>query len=1337
MSQIQNNPDNQNKVEVNLELPINGYRQKIISAIQSHQVVIICGETGSGKSTQLPKYCLQAYSTNANKFRQIAHTQPRRMAAISLAKRISQELSIDINSPEIKNYYNLPQEIIRKLSTNTNEVVGYKIRFEDKVSANTLIKLMTDGILVAEIQSDPRLLKYSTIILDEAHERNINIDFLLGHIKSLFNKNNKNYRPDLRLIITSATLESQKFADFFNNAPVFNIEGRSYPVDIYYRPIIVDKRKETFLSKDDEERQLAWAEECYEEALPRAIAISIEELWFGSSEIKSYGFGDVLVFLPGETEIREVLGFLQNYFLTKHQLEVLPLFSRLTSSEQMQIFNPNTNGLRIILSTNIAETSLTVPRIKYVIDSGLARINRYSPRLKINRLEIEPIAQDSAKQRAGRCGRISAGICIRLYDKNEFNSRPAISSPEIARSSLALIILRMLEMGLGDIRAFNWIDPPSDRIIHQGIIELSQLSAINNGELTTIGKQMARMPVAHTLSRMIISAHHQNVLAPLLIIVAALSTREVREVPQNEAERAKSLHRVYIHPDSDFLTLINLWSAVEKARAESASNSAFRKWSKNNFLSWIRLKEWRELHLQLQTICKIIFRQNQNSQISAKVYSQSPSTKLDINNPLIIKAIHQSLLVGMPFNIGKKHDSENFYSSPNSLKFLIDRNWQSKKTKWVLCGEIVSIDKNRLPFARKIAKIDETLIVETLPHLIEYKNLLPYWDVHFQGGAVMIAKQISLSGLIINPRKSFSFNPVGDEEIKSAREVFIRDCLVESSINTINFNEHKFKAIVEIITSNQKAIKHLFEKEQQLRRPNMLVSDEILFEFYHKSLPTNLFSLTDLSQTIISDGNLRKLLTINIETWLTQKANWQAEKFPGVLVCNGVEFKITYIFAPNQNDDGLTINVPLVLLPLLNRHQLDYLVPGMLADKISASFKTLPKSLRFKLRGEAVVDNFVKELSSEPYPPSQPFFNRLAQYASKIIHEQINPNLFRAENIPEHLKVRVQVLGDDGHIILVSRSFEELQTLIKPEITTTVSVSINNRQQNNQDINIIRELEDWDFGELPQSQTINIGGQNINGEVVIFSQNNKIFLACMVVSERSQAEHQKGLIALAKKPLSLQINNFLKTAPKLLRLSLPQNWFTDEQTLHNTIINKALASSLLTPPIPLSAMEFSARIILTKNKFLLITQSLTRLLEDIGKSYKEIKSIIDNPKRNPSITNLRVDINKTLDELFAPNFFVINDFELISNYPRYLKTILRRIEKYPKNPERDRKNADAINKLNLQILTLQNQHRLSLRQYQQLIFFINELRVGLFAEELKTAVPISIKRIEKIITELL
>jgi len=1294
------------------DLPINNYRDQLIKAIDNNQILIICGETGSGKSTQLPKFCLQSNSFKADKkIRLIGHTQPRRMAAISLANRIASELQTEFTNKKNQFY---------PLDVADEKFVGYKIRFDEKVSPTTVIKLMTDGILLAEISHDPQLKNYQFIIIDEAHERNINIDFLLGYLKGLlFPPSKTSKRLDLKVIITSATLEADKFSKFFNNAPVFSISGRNYPVSIYYRSIKHDKN--IWNLKNLNEKEQAWQEDKYEKALPLAISYAIKELWEGSDDLKSLGYGDILVFLPGETEILESMEYLKNNLnnLIKHAnqlIEILPLFSRLSATEQMLIFNPPKNKYRIILSTNIAETTLTVPRIKYVIDSGLARIMRFSPRQKINRLEIEPIAQDSAKQRSGRCGRLSEGICIRLYDVDDFNTRPIFTSPEIARSSLALVILRQLAMKLGSISEFAWLDQPSPRIIQQGINELTQLSAIQNNVLTNIGSQMAQMPISHSLSRMLIEADRLHILAPMLIIVSGLSTQEVREIPQDQIQKAKSFHQQFNHPISDFLTILNLWKKIEEKRTELITNRAFRKWCNHNYLSWYRIKQWRELHLQLQVLSKRIF----------KYLNKKISQKYNINDRQFIDSIHKSILIGSPFNIGRKHEIHNQFIGTNGLKFLVEKSWNVKKVNWVLVGEVVATKKNSLPFARKIAKINPDLIYQTLGDKLDYKELHLYWD--HNRGKVMRFCQVSLGGLIINPRKSMELLENNDEHQNNIRRLFIEEGLIGEKLLTSKFI-YLLPELKEALIKNQKSIELLENKDHCLRTLNAIISDEQLYQFYDQALPLEINDFFELQKLIKKNNKLIKALTLNPQTWLNQKTKINLDDYPGELICNGMSFKITYIFAPNQLDDGITITVPLEILSILEKRQIEWLIPGMLYEKVSELIKTLPKNLRIKLRTPKIIENFVFEYKKPPYPPIDSLSVVLAKYCSRIIGEKINPSSFLNEKIPKHLQMRILVVNDDGRTIGFSKDLKQLQEEF---------LSNKTKDKNHQrlQVKLIREVNNWDFGQLPQNEEIKINNYQINCDLALYHHENNVYLAAFVNSKIAGNEHQKGLIELTKKNLKLQIDKFLKQAPKIVNLKLPLIWFENDEIFHQSMINLIIRNYLLSRPLPQNQQEFNIRVKECKSNFLIIANSLEKIIAEISQKYHQITSIINNSKSQSYINKLAQDIHSYLDRIFFEKFLDHIDYQVLIHYPRYLEAIIRRIEKYPKNPERDQKNAQVINNFWELLSKLQNQKTIDDKQYKLIFFHLNELSVSLYAQELKTSIPISITKLEKIINEL-
>lgn len=1310
----------------NRQLPILRYRLEILQALERHQTLVICGETGSGKSTQLPQmlwqagYCQETASRYAidlsspPRYR-IAHTQPRRVAAISLAKRIGDEIRAS-----------------HPLHA-TEHTVGYKIRFEDKIAPNTAIKLMTDGVIIAETSNDRDLRQYSVVIIDEAHERSLNIDFLLGYLKPLLQR-----RSELRVIITSATLDAEKFATFFPNTPVITVEGRSYPVDIRYRPM--ERLLPTISGEDGKERdheqgeqRQAWAEDRREEKLPKAIGAAVVELWQES-------LGDVLVFLPGEAEIRAVMEYLPGVLSRTRwsHAEILPLMSRLSSQEQMRIFHPVSTTPRIIIATNIAETSLTVPRIRFVIDSGLSRVLRYSPRMKLNRLEIEPIAQDSAKQRAGRCGRISAGICVRLYDEADFAGRPVQSTPEILRSSLSMVILRLLALRWGDVRTFPWIDSPSPRMIHHGLAELTDLQAINNqGNLTPLGEQMAKIAIDHTLSRMLLAAHQHRVLPLMLIIASALSTREVRELPMEAEERARIAHRQMDDARSDFITLINIWRKVEQARQDSTSHRDFRAWCKRHFLSWVRLREWRELHLQLQAQVNKIFpgaRHGETEPISA----DKPIDEATL------KSLHQAVLCGLPTQLGKKHDTEPFYQGPRGLKFFADKRWVNRKARWIVCGELLTTHRT---IGRRIGKLEPAWIIETLPHLLDIKWLEPFWDKGQQ--AVMIHRQISLQGLVIEPRQRVPHHPQNEAEWEKAREVFIRSALIDGELSL----PAPFNAF---LSHNQQVLESLVEQENRARRPGYWVDADRVLVFYSKAL------LAVAPQAINARDFLRALrdganqnppalnhFQINLEDWKQKTGVGRLEDYPGEWVAGELRLPIRYSFSPGTAEDGMMITIDEEILPVLPRHLCDWLVPGLLGDKIAALIKTLPKRLRFALRDITPVFIQAQPAGNIPLIPA------LSKFCGEWLRQPVPINLFREEALPLHLKMRIRVVNAYGAVVLDTRNPAQIEAYLASKQTTTKSrkeisdeVSSRGIKSSAKPTNAALTpgvtsveplpagvISSWEktLGDFPRKVPIRLAGQTITGYAVLAEVGEQVQVQAFANESEALAEHAKGLVRLAQFDLAAQIKSFRQRAPSVISMNLPQGWFADDTAMQNAVVRSALSQVIAVDPLPDTAQGFAESVKSAKSRFLLIADSHFKLLREWALLYKQTMALV----HKVSDQALRDDCLKTLASLYPAHFYESMPDAHRMHLSRYTQAVMVRLEKYPKNPARDQKNRAEINRLQRAVDEALEKFRLSMTQANELRWQLHELRVGLFAENLKTALPMSVKRFDKLLEEAL
>ncbi len=872
------------KPEFQPNLPVNERRGDIAELIAKNQVVIVCGETGSGKTTQLPKICLDL---GLGARGSIGHTQPRRLAARSVATRLAQELKTQVGAG-----------------------VGVKIRFHDKSTADSWVKLMTDGILLAESQSDPYLNAYEAIIIDEAHERSLNIDFLLGYLKQLLPR-----RPDLKLIITSATIDAERFSQHFSGAPVIEVSGRLYPVEVRYRPV-------ADLEKKDDERDL------YDAIVDAA------------DELARLGSGDILVFLPGEREIREAAEALRKHALarpglsTAHAPEILPLFSRLSASEQDRIFKPSRGLRRIVLATNVAETSLTVPGIRYVIDTGLARVKRYSYRNKVEQLQVEGISQAAARQRAGRCGRVAAGVCVRLYDEADFNARPPFTDPEILRSSLAGVILRMKSLKLTDVESFPFIEPPPAKAISDGYALLQELGALDNEDgkgsrLTKVGEALAKLPLDPRIGRMLVAARDLGCLKEVLVIAAALSVQDPRERPQERQQAADEKHKLFADEKSEFLAWLKLWAWFQDAVEHKKSNRQLVDAVHANFLSYLRLREWREVHSQLHAmVSELGWKEN-----------EVPGT---------YDAIHMALLSGLLGNIGCKADESGYYLGARGIRYLIHPSspLQKKAGKWIMAAEIT--ETTRL-FGRCVARIEADWIEKVGAHLIKRQYFDPHWEKRSM--QVCAWERTTLYGVVIDPKRRIHYGPLAPAE---AREIFIRQGLVGEEI------DESFARRWPFFQHNQKQIRDIEKIEHKQRRQDVLVDDELIFAFYDHLIPEGIHNgaAFDHWRRQAEQEDPRLLFLAKDDLMRHSAAGVTTEAFPHHLKVGGVDYPLAYHFEPGSPRDGVTLTLPLAQLNQIPAARMEWLVPGLLKEKLVQLIKTLPQRIRAKL---VPVPEFVEE----------------------------------------------------------------------------------------------------------------------------------------------------------------------------------------------------------------------------------------------------------------------------------------------------------------------------------------------------------------------------------------
>lgn len=1278
-------------------LPVHARRENIKNAIANNQVVIVCGETGSGKTTQLPKICLELGRGVGGL---IGHTQPRRLAARSVAERIAEELGSTIGG-----------------------IVGYKVRFNDHTAADSYIKLMTDGILLAETQTDRYLTAYDTIIIDEAHERSLNIDFLLGYLKQLLPR-----RPDLKVIITSATIDAERFSHHFaangKPAPVLEVSGRTYPVEIRYRPL-------TDANEDEAEINL-----------PDAVVDAADEL-------AREGKGDILVFLPGEREIRETAEALRKSPLRRDD-ETLPLFARLSAAEQHKIFHPNGSKRRIVLATNVAETSLTVPGIKFVIDTGLARIKRYSARAKVEQLHVEKIAQSAAKQRAGRSGRVSAGICIRLYAEDDFNSRPAFTDPEIVRSNLAAVILRMATLKLGNVAEFPFIEAPDSRYINDGFQVLQELGAVDErNELTPLGKQMARLPVDPKIARMLLAAQRHDCVAEMLVIVSALSIQDPRERPLEARDAAQKAHERFHDKQSDFLVYLNIWDSFQRERDKGLSNRQLVQWCHQYFLSHLRMREWRELHGQLAQIAvemglttpQKAFRQPEtpkpiltaestgDQDLSARMKQKQLDKK---HHRAAVRAakeagyeqIHRALLTGLIANVGMKSPEGHDYTGARGSHFHLfpASSLFKSKPKWVMAAELT--ETTRL-YARDVAQIDPEWIEAEAPHLVRYHYFEPHWSQ--KRGEVMASERATLYGLTVLPRRPVAYGKVAPEE---ARELFIRGALVaqECSLQAAFF------------VHNKKLIREIAELEHKSRKQDVLVDEGVLFDFYHKRLPESVETakggkrpLSDLatfeSWLHAAEKADPRLLFLSREDLMQHTADHITEaQFPKFWQNQDGKFKLNYRFEPHHPLDGVTLTIPLPVLNRLNADALEWLVPGMVREKLQLLIKALPKQIR---RICVPVPDFITRfLESEPdtaAPICPQLAHAIAKHAGDMqLLEQIDLNEWQTFRLPEHCYFNIRVIDDGGQELAMGRSLPELQNQLGQAAAVTFRDNSNEFERDN--------VTAWDIGKLPEKIRFARGKQQLTGYLGLQKEKSgQIALRLFDTPETAEQAHRQGVIALMAlqhkeqvKDLNKGLPDFTQTAMLLKHLGADQ--LRDDITA--AVLDRALIGE---DALPRDEKAFKEQLKRARSRLPAVKEALNRYVLDVAQTYAETQRKIG---RHP----LAGCLNDQLQRLIYPGFVAQTPW---AQWPRlciYLQAMQKRLEKYSGNPARDQAREDDIQALTLawqnKIDALSRQHQAVSDSLTAFRWAIEELRVSLFAQELKTPYPVSIKRLTKTLESL-
>lgn len=1235
------------------DLPVSERREEIQKALEQHQVIIVAGETGSGKTTQLPKICL---AMGRGQEKMIGHTQPRRIAAVSVAKRIAQELK-----------------------TEVGQWVGYQVRFSDRTGPQSAIKLMTDGILLAETQRDPLLKRYDTIIIDEAHERSLNIDFLLGFLKNLLPK-----RPDLKVIITSATIDAERFAEHFKSADnqpaeVIEVTGRMYPVEIRYQ--VDDDFNASSSDDDDEDNE--------QPELSEMISDAVDEC------IRS-GPGDILVFLPGEREIREAVDVLRKP--NQPTLEVLPLFARMSQADQERIFRPTTNVRRVILATNVAETSLTVPGIRFVVDSGLARVKRYSWRNKVEQLQIEPISQAAANQRAGRCGRLGPGICIRLYSEEDFNKRSEYTDPEVLRSSLASVILRMKALRLHDIEAFPFVDMPSGRAIADGYHLLQELGALNeNNRLTQTGRLLARLPLDPRIGRMILAAKDHNCLTEMSIIAAALSIQDPRERPFDAQEASTQAHSKYRDKDSEFISYLKLWTWYQEQYDNRESNRKLHRQLRKEFLSPVRLREWQDIHQQIRAL--VDDQKWRFNQVDA-TYEE----------------LHRALLSGLLGNIGLRSDATREYEGARGIRFYVHPGsyLHRRASKWIMAAELV--ETTRL-FARTVARVEPQWIEQAGRHLLKKLYSEPHFDP--RRGQVMVYERATLYGLQVYQGRKVGYARL---EPKHARELFIREALVEGSIRQpLPFLEHNLRLIEEI--------EHL---EHKSRRQDILVDDELIYRFYDQYIPEDMHQVATLEHWYknLSATEQARLKLDKDELMRHEAAGISTEQFPKRLEHDGLSLNLSYHFEPGSPKDGVTLQVPVYALNQIDPIVPQWLVPGMLKEKVELLLRSLPQRLRRHcVPIPDYAEHFVEDIANAPELKEEPLLKVLIEDIWQQKRIRVKASDFKEENIPPHLSMIFKVVDEHGRMLSSSRNL----ALLKAEHAPTAQESF--RQLLDKDQSAQSTLQDnqhittWDFGELPELLEIKRGRQSVVGFPALVDQGDDCRIDVFDDANEATAAHRKGLIRLFKIALKEQIRYLSRNLKDLPQLGMLYMALGTQEDLQEEIIDCALIQSCLAQPWPNNEQAFNERVKDAKGRFGLLLQEVIRLLQQI---MNEWATALKKHNLIKAHKGAYEDIQQQLNALIYKGFLSRVEYAVLQHYPRYLRAVQLRIDKLKNDPSRDQQLMQEVH-----MLQTKYQRRLSQLkgvhdpQMEEFAWLLQELRVALFAQELRTPMPVSVKRLER------
>ncbi len=1225
------------RIEYDESLPVVQKKKEIQEAILKNQVVVICGETGSGKTTQLPKFCLEL---GGGIFGQIGHTQPRRIAARSVAARIADELHSELG-----------------------QGVGYKVRFGDKISHRTRVKLMTDGILLAETQSDRLLKHYDTIIIDEAHERSLNIDFLLGYIKQILPK-----RKDLKVIITSATIDPQRFSQHFSGAPIVEVSGRTYPVEVLYRP----RQGEIQEHNDRSQKQ--------------GILDALDELW------RRDGKGDTLVFLSGEREIRETAEAIRKHYMGARfgDVEVLPLFSRLSNEEQNRVFAPHRNT-RVVLATNVAETSLTVPGIKYVIDPGTARLSRYSSRTKVQRLLIEPVSQASADQRKGRCGRVGPGVCVRLYSEEDFAQRERFTPPEIVRSNLASVVLQMKSLQLGEIEAFPFIEPPTGRMIRDGYQTLHELGAVDEKDaLTKTGEELAKMPVDPRLGRMILEGDKEQALREVLVIASALSVQDPRERPMEAQDKADAAHRQFKNEGSDFIALLNIWDAFHKSAGE-LSNSKLRKWCAANFLSFIRLREWHDVHRQIE---KLVL------EAGLKLASK----------PATPDQVHRALLSGLLSNIGLKGEQAEYQGARGTKFFIFPGSGITKKLpKWVMAAEIVETSRM---FARTAAAIRPEWLEGAGKHVLSYSYSEPHYDE--ETGYVMAYEKVSLFGLTVVPKRRMHFGRV---DPKAARELFIMHGMAEGM----------YQSDSPYYAHNRSLVEEVKLLQAKLRRQDLLADVQSRFDFFDKRVPADVCNGPGLEKWLedVEKSNPRALHMTRDDLLNAEAAGLTPEDFPDFLSINGLNLRLEYKVDLTHPLDGITVTVPMDYMDRVDPDRLEWLVPGLCREKVVELIRTLPPEWRRRL---VPAPQYAKEVFAGLTFGKGPFIQTIAHRLSGMIGEVIPQDAWRPEALPGYLRMNVRVVDNRKAQIAIGKDLREIRARLRDK--TQANLALLPKDHFDRDA-----LKTWEFGDLPERVEVSRQALTVWTYPALVEQSSGVGVRLMDNKALAEQSTRKGLCRLILLNVEREAKAAAGRLPGFDAMALIYASLGDKAQLKDDILMAAVDLCFLEgqPGIRTKA-DFEARIKAEKSRLEYVAREAATQAHAALKEFQHVAMQLSQPMPanwDPALKDIKIQLGGLLAKGFVRN----TPHYARGHLARYVSGAGVRIRRLANGGiTRDQRAQGELSMFLGKYAQVAKDHlarQIVDPELLRLRWMIEEYRVSVFAQDLGTSVPVSMVRLEE------